>query len=520
MGQVNATRRQFVAAAAGGAAALVGTAAAAGAAEAKGRAWDHEVDVLVAGGGIAGFVAACVAAEAGAQVTLVEKRDAVGGDAIMSAQMITGPWPERVKQYGVEDSVESFFEDWKLSAPTSDLAVEGKELPTEYPYSRRVAETLPEALAWLEKSGAVFAPATADSSAYWWYPQPIWDTCLYRAWWSTSENLMETLQRHAEEVGVEVVTGTAADSLVVEDGRVTGVVCREGDTPDIVSYGAREGVVLATGSFTGDRSLMDRYLHSPHSLVGPAGWPGNTGDGHRMALAAGATWKNMSLGSHWLMTVDGTLNNYFWAAYIGIFGGAEGKMVTGDTNNLFINYEGHRFVDETDGYKWIGQALCSQSFNKAFMVFDSTYPDQVQAAIATLDDASKAQLLVSDTLEGLADKMNVPADDFLAEIERYNGFCEKGVDEDFNRHMENVPPVAVGPFYAMRMRANPYCTYGGIDVDLDGRVVNAEGEAIPGLYAAGSSTWCFAEGEGLYYIGGLAQALAAAYSVGHAVVSD
>ena len=99
----------------------------------------------------------------------------------------------------------------------------------------------------------------------------------------------------------------------------------------------------------------------------------------------------------------------------------------------------------------------------------------------------------SDTIEGLAAEMEmtfgVPQDATLATIERYNGFCASGVDEDFGKDPHHMTPIDQAPFYAGPAETcRDMYTHGGLETDAEARVVDFDGAVIPGLYAAGMCT--------------------------------
>ena len=501
------SRRAFLTGAAGACAcAAAGVAGVAGAAEPKGAAlpdtWDFEADVVVVGGGCAGFMSACAAAEKGASVLLLEKMNHTGGDSAVSGQTIQGVWPAREKSdYGVDDSIEDYMADWKKSHFACTRGHNGDALPAEFPYSQKELELLPDVYEWMQDAGVEWA-ATADVSPTYIYPQPIWDTKFPRSWTANDTRIMPPLEDKADELGVQVMLNTHVNQLIQdESGRVVGVWAKAEDESRIAVKAAK-AVILAAGSFCGNKALMMKYLPDPQGQVYSSGGAGNTGDAQMMAWQAGAALKNMDLGSHFII-LEALSESMVWFAAMAQFEGPEGSMPVGDTPCVLINYEGKRFMSETEGYKWTGKGVASQSGHMAYMVFDSANELLVQSVMATVPNP----LLVckADTIEDLARQMQVPADVMAEEIAKYNGYVDAGEDADFHRHMENVTRCETAPFYAIRLTGKPYTTYGGIDVDLDAHVLTPEGKQIAGLYAAGTCTYCFCEDEGLYYIGGLAQ---------------
>lgn len=99
-----------------------------------------------------------------------------------------------------------------------------------------------------------------------------------------------------------------------------------------------------------------------------------------------------------------------------------------------------------------------------------------------------ARLFKADTLEELADQMGVPADDFVAEMDRFNEFVKAGEDEDFGRYLfTEISAVDTPPFYAAPATWAAHITIGGINTDEDFCVVTEDGARIEGLYAAGEA---------------------------------
>ncbi len=152
-----------------------------------------------------------------------------------------------------------------------------------------------------------------------------------------------------------------------------------------------------------------------------------------------------------------------------------------------VNKQGKRFLDETADRFVMTAALMEQEDSLCFMVSDanSVYVTEASPGEETL--LRRGQLFRADTLEELAEQMGVPADAFVVEMERYNGFCKSGNDEDFGRYFfDELSPVEVAPFYASPATWAAHITIGGLDApDDDFRVRTEVGEVIEGLYACG-----------------------------------
>lgn len=480
---------------AAGAMAGVGAAAGAGvaaASEASLTPWDEEHDVVVIGAGAAGFMAALAAAELGADAVLLEKTAAVGGDSIVSEQAILGLWPrKRMEVDGQEDDVDTFFADWEKSHKWSNRGLNGEGLPAEYRHARRLIENCPDMYEWLDANCQIeWMPGQLSSLAV--MPQPIWDT-IPRSW-IVLNGLIPQLSGLADGMGLPVLTEHEARSLIIEDGRVAGVLVVLGDGT-YKNIAARNGVVIATGTFCANPAMLDKYFKLP-SNVFSGGRKSLTGDGHRMAQDAGAALVDMDLGLCWV-TYESGVDGWNYGNFMHFYGGPAGNIPS-----IMINYEGKRFCSESDGYKIVGGSIVRQKCSRAWCVFDSTGDIP-----STFFINEGSMPVVADTLDELAVMMQVPPEVFAAEIEAYNAAVEAGVDEDFGKQLEGCTPIATAPFYAVLIEPRAGMTFGGIDTDVDSRVLDTEGNPIPGLYAAGFCTGSYAEQDGLYYLGGLSQAL-------------
>lgn len=511
---MNATlsRRAF---AVGAGAAALGTIAALGAGSAEATAaanpvpaaWDMEADVVVVGAGGAGMAAACTAREAGSSVLVLEKLGATGGDTGLSGQCMLGPWPEGQKEVGVEDTIEAYMADMANSYRWGAFAEQGREMPAEHPFTQLQCDLTPDMMTWTrDVVGVGWNPSgtAEDPVSEGVLPQPTWDTVTARTWMAMdpSSSVMAAFNAHAAEIGVDVRLRTVADRLIVnEDGRVVGLYAYdENDQP--IAVKAAQAVILATGAFCSDRGMMERYLPITKGIQGGGSY-GVTGDGIRMARQIGASASELDLGCHWYPYEAGTNSGQFSTTLI-MFGGLEGQVPISQQPGVLLNYNGERFVSESNGYHLMGRAIAQQPCQEAWYVFDShpMVADLILNAIPYNNRAVKA-----DTLEELYTITRLPADAAQASIDAYNGYVAVGADEECGKLLDGCQPIDQGPFYAINVRPRPYATYGGLDTDLDARVLTTEGAVIPGLYAAGIVTGSWAAREGFYYNGGLAQAL-------------
>lgn len=353
--QSNVTRRNFLL----GAGALAATAVASGCTPAplsdtgtEGTPsggvptdWTYEADIVIVGAGGAGHMAACAAHEEGASVLMLEKSDTVGGDTGVCACICAGPWPERTKaDSGKDDTVEAFVEDLKKSNPVSHKGADGEPVGDDT-FIVRQAEMMPDIFSWLENTAGV-EWTTWYYSATCWAPQPGWDTVTPRDW--TAQNgIIPPLKALVDSYDdVETLTETRVYAIIRDDsGRAVGV--RAVDSKgSLVTAKARKAVILGTGTFNGDRTLVSEYLGANVATFTPGGVATVTGDGHRMVVEAGGYLRDMHIGTHWfsrdLGQPSASTLTYSWINY----GDHAGAYAPG----ILVNTDGVRYCSENMGY--------------------------------------------------------------------------------------------------------------------------------------------------------------------------
>ncbi|MCD8353145.1 MAG: FAD-binding protein, partial [Clostridiales bacterium] len=97
----------------------------------------------------------------------------------------------------------------------------------------------------------------------------------------------------------------------------------------------------------------------------------------------------------------------------------------------------------------------------------------------------------ADTLEELAEKLNIPAETFVATVEHYNEMCEAGEDTDYGKEAHRMTPVDTAPFYGVRTCAWHLTTLSGCLINTDMQVIQEDSTPIEGLYATGDCSGGF-----------------------------
>lgn len=295
----------------------------------------------------------------------------------------------------------------------------------------------------------------------------------------------------ADNPAVAAHLGTSLVGLVVEDGRVVGgVVERDGARRTIR---ARRGVLLAAGGFEQNAEMRAEY-GVPGAARDTMGAPGNTGLAHRAAIAVGADVDLMDQAwwSPGLIHPDGR------AAFALCF-----------TGGIFVDRTGRRFVNESAAYDRLGReilrAMADGTVGTPFwMVYDSRAGERppvmaTNVSFSPTESYQEKRLWVqADTVAGLAAQIGVPADALEATVRRFNEFARRGDDEDFGRGREPfdraftggaspLVPIDTPPYRAAAFGVSDLGTKGGLRTDADARVLDTDGRAIPGLYAAGNT---------------------------------
>lgn len=455
--------------------------------------WDAEYDVVVAGFGGAGAVSAITAADAGAKVLLLEKAPdgEAGGNTRYAAQILLTP-TDREGAITYFKAMRGGYDN--QGDDVIELIVDG-------------SMAIPE---WLVSMGA-------DADNFLNYPlveypdlpgaEAISTTEIDKQFWTAKfwSLLFGNVSERAENI--DVWYSAPAVRLIQDPATkiIHGVkVEQNGQT---LNVRAKNGVVMAVGGFENNEEMIENYVQMPEAYSKGARY--NTGDGVKMAIDVGADLWHMS-------TLSGPDIN-FVNPDTGItpgynFNTSEGlNMFTGFARGscLVVGGDGTRFINELNSPShghvnnhgtWVSQQIP----NNSWMIYDSTNTRSVYLSFSegNQEEIEKGWIIKADTLEELAEMMNIPADNLLATVEQYNGYCAQGYDPDFGADAdiaekeegrvtavagtaEYLVPIEVGPFYAMPLKATFTNTQGGAKRNVECEVIDVWGDPIPHLYSAG-----------------------------------
>ena len=306
-----------------------------------------------------------------------------------------------------------------------------------------------------------------------------------------------SLRKGLVDAGVPVEYNTELTDLIVEDGRVVGVRARRGD--ETIELRARRGVILGSGGFEKNEAMRNKYLPSPTDPNWSTASEFNTGEAIQAGEAAGAALDLMD-DAWWGPTIPLPRGPWFCLAERNLPG------------SIIVNSAGQRFMNEALPYVeatheiYKGEAT-GVSHVPGWMIIDQRYRNRYLFAGLSPRQPFPGRWLKNGvvvkaaSLESLAEKIGVPVDGLTATIERFNGFAETGVDEDFRRGESaydryyadpkvkpnpSLAPIDQGPFYAVKIVPGDLGTKGGIVTDERARALRPDGTVIDGLYAAGN----------------------------------
>jgi tricarballylate dehydrogenase len=451
--------------------------------------------VVVVGAGNAALCAALAAREEGADVVVLERaeRGVRGGNTAFTAGAM------RVAYDGVEDLRRLMPELTDDEVAVTDFGsypttafLEDMARVTEYRTDPELSDVLVEeslpTLLWMRDQGVRFVPI---------YGRQAFKVDGRFTFWGglTVEvsgggpGLVDVLCATAEKAGVRIEYGARAMSLLHDDDGVHGVVVRQGG---VTRQERADAVILASGGFQANTEMRTKYLGPMWDLAKVRGTMYNTGDGHRMALDAGASPVGNWSGCH---AVGWEMN----APEFGDLRVGDHFQKHSYPWGVMVNAEGRRFVDEGADfrnytYAKYGRRILEQPGNFAWQVFDQSVTHLLRDEYR-IREVTK---VTADTLEGLAQKMTgVDADGFVREMTAYNAAVDRGAQFNPNvkdgRRTSGLPvdktnwanPLEHGPFEAYQVTCGITFTFGGVRIDTSARVLDTDMQPVPGLYAAG-----------------------------------
>ena len=474
-----------------------------------------DTEVVIIGGGGAGMAAAASAAEAGAQVVVLEKMPTLGGNTRLGEGTYNMADPEMLEATGAKttadlekeieeavsketddetyqalmDAVKADYEAWKeQGTDTLFDSVNWHALQTytgggeigDLPLIETYAQEAVPAYDWLVNDIGVPFKTDYIFMAIGGKWQRGHQIDLIKANGKEGDNggsvYINKLQEKAESLGVQFYTDAKVTQILTDDsGRTVGCTAERPDGSSI-TVNASKAVILTTGGFAANSDLVYQYSDGAITTKLTSCAVSSTGDGIALAEDAGAAM--VDLDQIQVHPLGDPINDCGCVAeFVGNWLGAQYYM--------FVNKEGERFVKE-DGTRYeMSMAELEQTDGQMWLIVDSSQiagddsrTEQIESLIAS------GHSYKGETLEELAEQIGVDPEVLTATVEKYNEGMVNGSDE-FGKATSAESVIEVGPFYASLRTPTVHHTMGGVRINSQAQVLDADGNAIPGFYAAG-----------------------------------
>ena len=451
-------------------------------------------DIVIVGAGGAGLAAAVEAVENGAEsVIIIEKTGMTGGSLNFTSGSMSGAETIIQEIDGIEDTKESFVQD---------ILKNGAQKGDEELIRTFVDEDV-DAIQWLWDNGlsdnefgvdrqtgtmSVFAPEHALYSVKRTYKPKTHDP-KYKA---AAHEILDTVAKGMEEITIDFNT-TATQLVNNEAGQVLSVAATNADGETIL-YTATRGVIMATGGYSGNLQMMGAFTENGADYL-PGG--SSAADGYGIYMM-------QNVGAYIDEEVMGYIPTFPMGLDTGMGPGKIASTYMWKAGAICVNQEGNRFVDETEEDVAKREvALEEQPGAVQYDIFTDDIIADVEALRASVfwnffyapGMPYNSFVVEADSLEELAEKLDIPAENLVATVEKYNANVEAQETDEFGRQFteDSLNPaysVAINKiegdkYYAVKLHALCVMTLGGVKTNTSAQVLDADGVAIPGLYAAG-----------------------------------
>ena len=433
-----------------------------------------DTDVVVVGMGLAGATAAVSAVDEGVKVVAIEKAGAAGGSSKYSGGFITAVGTKQAQEEGVTITADDYFASYNAQEDLSE-----KKDETDRDAMKAMIERSASDIEFLDNHNDPITGPDGFGSDFkvWHYPADR--TSAFDGEAAGADHIVQLMEWLNKQDNFSIYYNTPATKILTDaNGKVSGVECTRNDGSTLTVNA--KSVVLATGGYAASKEMMERFCPDfPQEWVLPYTTSSmyNTGDGITMAEALNADvyedgwWMDLAIG------VDvGGYSTYFPDTLNGLINYAN-YFVTDGTGKRILN------VNSLYGPRSIVFAKAMEETGKIYSIFTK---EGFENGIQFIEDNNRVDnknVYKADTLEELAEMTGMDANTFVEQVNRYNEMCEKGVDEDLGQ--TTLIPIGEGPYYAVDIKTITMGTIGGLKTDDDKHVLDKEGNAIDGLYAAG-----------------------------------
>ena len=419
--------------------------------------FDREVDYLVLGGGVAGLSSAIEAADQGIENILVlEKTGNLGGAAFYSGGILGGVDTQITKENNLQVDIEDIIAE----------QMQEKHYILDEDLTRLTIGKAGETIDWLiDEIGVQFQSETVVKDGYGTYP-------VIHLVEGEGAGMKEPFAKALEaRENIEIQLNTSATELIVDDGKVVGAqaIC-DGQVTRIKA----DAVLLATGGYSANHELFTNAA-SQNGVFQTSNFTNQSGDGLVMATKVGAGVQNLDQLQVYLREYNNPT-------------GQNPYMFT-----IFVGQDGKRFMDEKRTAQTYNQEIKDDVidlYGRTGVDYFWSLADEASLTMMGIDDKMKdyTGVVYADTLEELAEKMDVDASALVETVNQWNQDCANQKDSQFNRTSPMWFPLSTGPYYALQTTFFSSVCHGGITKNANAQVTRLDGTTIPGLFAAGEVT--------------------------------
>ncbi|MDF7639658.1 FAD-binding protein [Lactobacillus sp. ESL0791] len=458
-------------------------------------------DVVVAGASNAGAMAAMAAAEKGAKVLLIDK---MGSSEYLFRSFFAALDSNAQRRAGIKVDKAKLMNFLTLFYQGN---VDERLLWTWANHTDETANWLEDNI--MKPHGAVLK--TQPDSHYETIVNTAFNTELalatpeddwahYGAW----------MIAKVKELGVTLKYNTKLEELVTDaGGKVTGIIASDRNSGAKTEYQASKGVIICTGGYGANVELMKKWDPLGYKKNVYSDGPRDDGSGILAGLKVGAARDEepaeiifdrgaVPVGTdaedHYV--IDFKDNGYFWMGAYPL---------------LKVNLNGERFENESVPYQFDTNAAAKQpGYLEAAIWSEETMDHLAQfrtqgcsrlgfpGIYNTEENKAEIQRRIddgmvqkADTIEELAEKLNLPKDQLSATVKEFNKMCSQGQDTDLGKEKFRLFPVENGPYYGVIFGGRLLATLDGLRINTKMEVIDKKGHAIPHLYAAGNASGGF-----------------------------
>ncbi|QDQ00552.1 FAD-binding protein [Lysinibacillus fusiformis] len=415
--------------------------------------WDAEVDVIIAGAGGGGLIAALTAAQAGLEVALFEKTEHLLGNTAASAGMIPACNTKFQHQLDIDDSVEKM---------TADILIKNHH-ESDPALVEALATVSGELVEWMNDSLQIKMSVVSE------FKYPGHSALRMHAPPSRSGlELTKKLKRNVNALdNIYLLLQTSLQKLIQDDaGHVIGIQVASSEG---TQYIKGRKVVIATNGFGGNKELVKQHIPEIADAA-YFGYEANTGEGMEAGIQVGAATKSLTAYQGHAAINENT-----------------GLLVTWGTvmmGGFYINSLGERFANETQGYSEFAREVLKQPEQYGYIIYD----ERIHRNLLSIEDykqiAEMEAFKTAETIEVLAEKIQVDVErlsfTFLDYRQQQNGQADAFGREFFDQNLE-------APFYAIKVIPALFHTQGGLLINPHAQVLDTNEIIIPNVYAVGGS---------------------------------